>query len=159
MGSELSGTYSNYSLRMQLEHSVDDRRLLATTENYPAQLRARDDIPEPLKQLIVALFRRGAITKCSITYGRRMDLALARTNARGHLLLSEGALKHFQMIFAEIAGRPMVATWESSGSASSRRGSSDVDLSGLALGFARLFDAVCDGLVVAAAVDQLFGSD
>ena len=155
----VEAAYSNYVLTMRLAHSIDPSRFYAEPHNHFAALQARRDMPRPLKELITELFRRKAITQCSITFGRRVDMSLSRTNGRGHLLLSEGALQQFRTTFAQLAGRPIVATYQPSGGRSPGRRSSENDYTGAALALARIFDAVCDGLVVATAVDQLFGDD
>ena len=149
-------TYGDYSLTMTLPQSIGVQRLLVTRQTCATVLGTRRDIPEGLKRLITELFQRGAITQCSISYGSRMDLALARQDARGHLLLVGGALDHFSTIFAEITGQQIAATWQASGGSgrSSGRGST-IDGNALLRAFATVVDAVAEGLQVAAAIKIL----
>jgi len=149
-------TYGDYALTMRLPQQIDMQRLLVTRQTCATVLATRSDIPPGLKRLITELFERGAIVQCSISYGDRMDLQLARQNARGNLLLIGGALDHFSAIFAEITGQQVAATWQPSGGrAGGNRTSPSID-SGAFLGvLARVIDAVSDGVQLAAAIKIL----
>lgn len=60
-----AATYGEYNLTLQLPQRIGVTRFKATRDNYPAQLRVREDIPAGLRYLISELFSRGAITQCS----------------------------------------------------------------------------------------------
>lgn len=146
-------TYGGHKLQISLEHSIGMSFFEADSRNYMKQLADRSGMPASLKALLAELFRQGAITKCTITFGTRMDLEVSRIGGKGQLLLSNGALAQFQQKFARISGRPVVASWTATSARTGHRaGSGDV-----ASALAWIVDSVADGLVVAAAIDQLFG--
>jgi len=159
MGSGPTGptpvTYGDYALTMRLPQRIDMQRLLVTRQTCATVLATRNDIPAGLKTLITELFKRGAIVQCSISYGDRMDLQLARQNARGNLLLIGGALDNFSTIFAEITGQQIAATWQPSGGRIGNRTSPSIDSSAFLGVLARVIDAVSDGVQLAAAIKIL----
>lgn len=144
-------------IRINLETSVGMTRFVADTTDYLNQLAARK-LPAGLGTLIYRLFLKGAITKCSISYGTRVDFTIATHDEDGRMLLVGGRLERFQRAFAEITGQQIAATWETGGSqkrgqANSRGGG------GFLLALARVVDAVADGLQLAAAIEILSGDD
>ncbi len=147
-------------IRIELKESIGATRFLATDQNYRTQLARRMDMPQGLRHLIEQLFLRGAITGCSISYGRRIDFTIATHNQRGHMLLVSGRLEHFQKAFADITGEQMAATWDTVSSAPDRRKSGRRADSGTVMAvLANLVDAVADGLQLAAAIKLLSSDD
>jgi hypothetical protein len=138
-------------IRIDLQSSIGPTRFLADAANYRSQLAARD-MPGGLKSLIAQLFTRGAITKCSIMYGRRVDFKIAAHDQAGRMLLVGGRLEHFQKAFGEITGQQVAATWQSSGSRHGRRRSGGVDGNAVLAALGRVVETVADGVQLAAAI-------
>ena len=151
----LSVTYDNYVVAMRLPQPIGAQRFTATGTNYRWRLTDRQDMPEGLRTLIKELFQRGAIVQCSITYGARMDLDLARVNSRGRTVLVNGALVQFSQVFAEITGQQIAATWQAPSPAGSRSNSPLLNRSALLRALGAVVNVVSEGLQAAAAIKIL----
>ena len=142
-------------IRIGLQRSIGPERFLANTTDYRGQLAKREDMPAGLKHLIAQLFEGGAITECSIMYGKRVDFKIATHDQAGHLLLAGRRLEHFLAAFGKITGQPVVAAWHASGEQSRQGSAGGVDGETF-LGFlARLVDSVANGIEFAAAIKIL----
>lgn len=157
--------YGKYRLTILLpdRHSIGMQYFDADATNYMQRLHQRTSIPDGLRALIAQLFQRQIIRKCRITYGTRVDLLLSNTgtlpNGRTRQLLSGDALTQFQTAFTEITGQQINVTRLPSGdtpTAARSHGDARIDPSALS-GLGRVIDAICDGIVLSAAWDQLFG--
>lgn len=154
-GGRLAAAYDNYTITMRLPESIGPERFVATPTNYRQRLAARGDFPKELRWLIAELFQRRAIEGCDITFGRRLALQLARTNSRGHTMLSNGALLRFSMIFSQITGQEIAATWQPAGGAPRGGSGSSIDGNALLRAVAAVANALADGLQLSAAIKIL----
>lgn len=149
---------ANGTVTMRLEHSIGMTRFDATTANYQRQLRAHAQMPPALKDLLNSLFRQRAITKCTIIYGRQLLMTIAETNTDGKTLLPGKRLAQFQETFARIAGGKVAARWQA-GNSGRDQGHRAPDYTGALQVLAALVEAAADGIMLAAAVDQLLDND
>ena len=161
MGNAHSVSYGSHLLTMNLHPRggktvMSSEKFGAVAGNYRTQLMARRDLPAQLRRLLLALFHRGAITECRITFGNRVELWLPRTSPKtGRMLLSGKALKEFTDAFTVITGQNLTATSEAeSGRTRSGRGRNG-DIGGVLGAIVNVVEGVCDGISLAAAIETL----
>lgn len=131
----------------------------ATQEHYRSAIMQRQDMPDSLKYLLTQLFVRGAIIKCKITFGSKMELTLAKYTASGHEFQSGKRLEHFQTVFASIAGQNLNAAWQTPASGRGQQGGAGIDQDAFVAMVGGAVRGVANGLQLAAAIKILSGGN
>lgn len=119
------GQILSFSIPIQLQSRLliqrikeNGKKRLPTKDEVTAILRARSDVPDTLKQFIIALFERHVVESFSLGVGIggpcKAQIKLATEDARGKLLMMDGRLQHFIHHFSKITGQPLNVKWKSS---------------------------------------------
>lgn len=130
-----------------------------TQKNYLSSITQHQDMTDSLKYLLTQLFERGAIIRCKITFGRRMELTLAKYTASGHEFQYGKRLEHFQTVFASIAGQDLNAAWQASASGRGQQGGAGIDQDAFVAMVGSAVRGVANGLQIAAAIKILGGGN